>query len=112
MAIQQNIILEQGSDFQATVKLYADLVSPLNLTGYAGEAQMRRSYESVSATATLSVTVPFPTNGEIVLSMAAASSVGIKYGRYLYDVILTNTSTGSKTRAVEGIITVTPSVTR
>lgn len=112
MAIQQNIVIEQGSDFQATIKLYGDLVSPLNLIGYAGESQIRRSYDSLSSTAALTVSIPYPTNGEVVLSISAASSAGIRYGRYLYDVLLTNTSTGVKTRAVEGIVTVTPRVTR
>jgi hypothetical protein len=112
MAIQQNIILEQGTDFQATIKLYGDAVSPLNLTNFTGEAQMRRSYDSVSSTAVLTVSIPTPGNGEVVLSLAAASSTAIKYGRYLYDVVLTNNGTGNKSRAVEGIITVTPRVTR
>jgi len=112
MAIQQNIILEQGTDFQATIKLYADMVSPLDLTGYTGQSQMRRSYDSVSSTAVLAVSIPIPGNGEVVLSLSATSSAGIKYGRYLYDVVLTNGSTGTKTRAVEGIVTVTPRVTR
>ena len=112
MAIQQNLVLEQGADFQAVIKLYADNISPLNLTGYAGQAQLRRSYDSVSASAILVVTLPIPANGELYLTLAAASSTGLRYGRYLYDVLITDTSTGVKTRAVEGIITVTPRVTR
>lgn len=112
MAIQQNLVLEQGADFQAVIKLYADNVSPLNLTGYSGQAQLRRSYDSVSASATLAVSIPIPTNGEVVLTLDAASSTGLRYGRYLYDVLITESSTGTKTRAVEGIITVTPGVTR
>lgn len=112
MAIQQNLILEQGADFQAVIKLYQDNISPLDLTGYAGSAQMRRSYDSVSSSAVLAVAIPIPTNGEIYLTLAAASSENIRYGRYLYDVLITDTSTGVKTRAVEGIITVTPRVTR
>ena len=111
MAIQQNIVLEQGTDFQATIKLYADIVSPLNLTNFTGEAQMRRSYDSVSSTAVFTVSIPLPGNGEVVLGLSAASA-GIKYGRYLYDVVLTNGGTGTKTRAVEGIVTVTPRITR
>ena len=112
MAIQQNIVLEQGPDFQAPLKLYADIVSPLNLTNFTGEAQMRRSYDSVSSTAVFTVSIPLPGNGEVVLGLSAASSAGIKYGRYLYDVVLTNGGTGTKTRAVEGIVTVTPRITR
>jgi hypothetical protein len=112
MAIQQNLILEKGSDFQAVIKLYSDTVTPLDLTGYYGTSQMRRSYDSVSATATLAVSIPAPTSGEIYLNLAASSSSGIKYGRYLYDILITQTSNGTITRAVEGIITVSPNVTR
>lgn len=112
MAIQQNLVLEQGADFQAVIKLYQDNITALNLTGYNGTAQMRRSYDSVSASAVLTVSIPIPTNGEIFLTLPAASSENIRYGRYLYDILITDTSTGTKTRAVEGIITVTPRVTR
>lgn len=104
--------MEQGADFQAVIKLYQDNVSALNLTGYTGVAQMRRSYDSVSSSAILAVSIPIPANGEIYLTLSAVSSSSIRYGRYLYDVLITDTSSGIKTRAVEGIITVTPSVTR
>jgi hypothetical protein len=112
MAIQQNLVLEQGANFQAVIKLYADNISALNLTGYSGISQMRRSYDSVSASAVLAVAIPTPITGEIYLTLDATSSVGLRYGRYLYDILITDTSTGTKTRAVEGIITVTPRVTR
>lgn len=112
MAITQNLSLEQGTNFQAVIKLYANNTDALNLTGYTGSAQMRRSYDSVSATATLTVAIPIPTNGELYLTLPAGSSNSVKYGRYLYDVVLTQTGTGTITRAVEGIITVSPRVTR
>lgn len=112
MAIQQNLVMEQGADFQAVIKLYADNISALNLSGYTGESDVRRSYDSVSATTTLAVSIPVPGNGELYLTLGASSTATIKSGRYVYDVLITNTSTGIKTRAVEGIITVTPGVTR
>ena len=112
MAIQQNLVLEQGTDFQAVIKLYSTNTEPLNLTGYSASSQIRKSYDSVSATATLTVSIPIPTNGELILSLNDGSSAAVKYGRYLYDVIINQTSTGTITRAVEGIITVTTRVTR
>ena len=112
MAIQQNLVLEQGADFQAVIKLYADNTTPLNLTGYSGISQLRKSYDSVSASATLIVTMPNPASGEIYLTLPAGSSNNLKYGRYLYDVLITNTSDSTKTRAVEGIITVSPRISR
>ena len=87
MAIQQHIVLEQGTDFQATIKLYADIVSPLNLTNFTGEAQMRRSYDSVSSTAVFTVSIPLPGNGEVVLGLSAASSAGIVLGAVHYPVV-------------------------
>ena len=112
MAIQQNLILEQGTDFQAVIKLYSDNINALDLTGYGASGQMRRSYDSVTASAVLTVAIPIPANGELYLTLAAASSIGVRYGRYLYDVVLTQSSSGIISRAVEGIITVTPRVTR
>lgn len=112
MAITQNLIMEQGTDFTATVKLYADNTTVLDLTGYEASCQMRRSYDSTTATATLTASIPNPGNGEIVLTLGDTSTSAIKYGRYLYDVLINFTSTGVKTRAIEGIITVTPCVTR
>lgn len=112
MAIQQNLVLEQGTDFQAVIKLYADAVNSLDLTGYSIQSEMRRSYDSTTATAIFAASAPIPSNGELVLTLANASSAGIRYGRYVYDVTITQTSTGLISRAVEGIITVTPGVTR
>jgi len=112
MAIQQNLVMEQGTDFTASIKLFASATEALNLQGYAAYSQMRRSYDSVSASATLTVTIPVPTNGELVLTLSDSSTAALRYGRYLYDVLLEQTSTGTRTRAVEGIITVTPRVTR
>jgi hypothetical protein len=112
MAITTNLLIDQGSDFQAVIKLYSTPTTPLDLTNYSGTAQLRKSYESTTSTATFTVAIPVPSNGEIYLTMGHSSTAVLKYGRYVYDVLITDTSTGTKTRAVEGIVTVMPSVTR
>jgi hypothetical protein len=43
--------------------------------------------------------------------MPSATTANLTPGRYVYDVLLTS-STGVKTRVIEGIITIMPSVTR
>jgi len=43
--------------------------------------------------------------------MTAANTANLTAGRYLYDLLITAPDT-TKTRVVEGIITVLPSVTR
>lgn len=112
MAITTNLTIDQGSDFQAVIKLYSTPTEPLDLTYYTGTAQLRKSYESTTSTATFGVSIPIPTNGEIYLTMDHGSTAALKYGRYVYDVLITDTSTGTRIRAVEGIVTVMPSVTR
>jgi len=112
MAITTNLNVDQGSDFQAVIKLYSTATAPLDLTNYALSASMRRSYDNTTASAVFAVTTPIPTNGEVVLTLNHVTSAALKYGRYVYDVLITDSSTGIRTRAVEGIVTVTPSVTR
>jgi hypothetical protein len=112
MAITTNLTIDQGADFEAVIKLYSTNTEPLNLTNYGAVAQVRRSYDSTSSSAAFAVSMPIPSNGELVLTMASTTSAALKYGRYVYDVLITNSSTGTKTRAVEGIVTVTPRVTR
>jgi hypothetical protein len=45
------------------------------------------------------------------LGMSANTTSAITAGRYLYDLEVTD-STGVKSRLVEGIVTVTPEITR
>jgi hypothetical protein len=112
MAITTNLNIDQGSDFQAVIKLYSTASAPLDLTNYTLSASMRRSYDNTTASAVFAVTKPIPTNGEVVLTLSHVTSAALKYGRYVYDILITDSSTGTRTRAVEGIVTVTPSVTR
>lgn len=112
MALISNLTIDQGTDFEAVVTLYSTNTANLDLTNYTAVAQLRKSYDSVTSSGTFAVSIPIPTNGEIYLSMAAASSSALRYGRYVYDVLLTDTITGKKSRAVEGIVTVMPNVTR
>jgi hypothetical protein len=72
---------------------------------------MRRSYYSANASANIVCTITDPENGEITMTLSPANTSNIKAGRYLFDVETTDTS-GFKTRIIEGIITVTPEVSR
>jgi hypothetical protein len=49
-------------------------------------------------------------NGEVTLSLTATQTAALTAGRYVYDVELTIGSTVS--RVIEGIVTVTPEVTK
>jgi len=51
------------------------------------------------------------TSGIVALSLTAAQSAALDAERYVYDVEITQTSTGTVTRVIEGLITVRPNVT-
>jgi hypothetical protein len=71
---------------------------------------LRKSYYSTTANS-FTATITSNANGEITLSMTAANTANLTPGRMLYDLLITAPDT-TKTRVVEGIITILPSVTK
>lgn len=109
MAVKANITIDQGADFSTTINLKDDDGSATILTGYTGASQMRKYYTSSTAyDFDVSITA---NTGEVILSMSANTTNNIPLGRYVYDVELTD-NIGVVSRIVEGIVTVTPGVTR
>ena len=111
MGAKANIIIDQGTDFSTTITVTDDDGNVTDLTGYTGQGQIRKHYESSDKT---SFTVAFGTprtDGQVTLSLGRTVTANIEAGRYVYDVELTS-SANTRTRLVEGIVTVTPEVTR
>lgn len=105
------LTLDQGATFESTLDLVADDGSAINVAGYLFSGQIRKSYYSSNATANLTITVSDSANGNLNISLNSATTANIAAGRYLYDVKMTDTA-NTVTRIVEGIITVTPQVTK
>ena len=57
------------------------------------------------------MTVSNAANGELTMAMTAANTANLTPGRMVYDLLITS-PTSVKTRVVEGIATILPSVTR
>jgi hypothetical protein len=110
VAAFSEITIEQGATFNSTVSVEDVYGTPVNLTGYTTSSMMRKSYYSTTAI-TINSTITGTANGEITLSIPASNTSNITPGRYVYDVIVTD-SLNTVTRVVEGIATVLPSVTR
>lgn len=111
MAIIKNLTIDQNSTFAVEVVLYTRQKLFFNLTGYTVSAQIRKAPTSLNPTATFSIAIPDAVNGKVILMLTDEQTAAIKAGRYVYDVIVEN-NTGQRYRALEGQITVTPSVTR
>lgn len=110
MATKANIIIDQGATFSTTINLTDQEGELYDLSGYVGTAQMRKHYTSSNAIS-FSVTLDFPEPGAMELSLSAEQTANIAAGRYVYDVELA-APTGVVSRIVEGIVTITPNVTR
>jgi hypothetical protein len=111
MAIISNIIIDQGSTFQADIDVTDSAGDALNLTGYTVAGQMRKTYSSTTAT-NFTGQVQSATGGTVRISLSATETNALKAGRYVYDTEITKTATGEVTRVIEGQVDVTPGVTR
>lgn len=109
MAIKANIVVDQGSSFSTSINLTDTSDNIINLENFTGAAQLRKHYTSSQSTP-FNVTV-IPSTGEVRLDLSANTTTLLTPGRYVYDVELTDSS-GVVSRIVEGIVTVTPNVTR
>jgi hypothetical protein len=105
-----NLFVDQGSDFSNIITV-AGSGGAINLTDYTIKSQLRKSYSS-SSFFNFNATIYDAATGRIRIQLSAEASSLIPPGRYLYDIELTNTETGAKNRIVEGIVTVSPEITK
>jgi hypothetical protein len=105
-----NLVINQGADFNQTFDLTAANEQPLLLTNYTASAQMRKHAGSKNA---YNFTVEFTdrASGQIKISLTDVITRRIKPGRYVYDIILTD-SNGEKSKVLEGQALVRESATR
>jgi len=108
MASVNNIVIDQGTTFNLSVTLTNDDETPKDLTAYTVASQLRKSYYTNTFTAFTTSKVNL--TGEISISLTAAQTTALKAGRYVYDIEIEDPS--ETVRVIEGIVTVTPEVTR
>jgi len=106
-----NLVIDQGTDFTQTFTLEDDASGgSLDLAGYTGAAQLRK-HASSKKKHDFAVAFPDRANGIVRIDMTDAVTTVIKSGRYIYDILLTD-SGGSRTRIVEGSALVREGATR
>jgi len=109
-AAYQNLLLEQGTTFLVSIVLDDIYGDNYNLTNFLATSQMRKSYYSSNGMVTFSTSIDVPT-ATISLSLPANTTSNLIPGRYVYDTKITDNS-GNVVRVLEGIIDVSPSVSR
>lgn len=105
-----NLVIDQGSDFVATLDIQDAIGTPIDLTLYDVRGQVRKTYSSLTA---YSFGCIKTTNqGEVKLNMLGALTATMRDGRYVYDIEIIHSVLGTVIRVVEGQVTVTPRVSR
>lgn len=109
MATKANLVIDQGSTYSVTLDLTDENGDVIDLNGYVANSQIRKWYTSSTPSASFTTSIN-AASGELTLSLTANQTSNLVAGRYVYDVEITQSDVVS--RIVEGIVTVTPQVTK
>jgi len=116
MAYYEDLTIDQGADVAIDLYLVNKNGSKKDLTGYTGAAKMATSHDardSDKISFTAAVASP-ATDGILNLSLSKTQTTTLNpKRRYVYDVEISLDSDGTTTveRVLQGLITVSPSVT-
>lgn len=111
MAAIANLKIDQGASFSSDVTVTNSDGAVTDLTGYTVVAKMAKSYGASDSVTITSALASDPTTGVIELTLTDQQTVNLDApARYVYDVYITQTSTSTVTRVIEGVITINPRV--
>lgn len=111
MAGYTEITIDSGSDYSTDITVIDSTTGvALNLATYNVSSQLRRSYYSRNPTANFVCTITDSANGNINIALTGANTANITPGKYVFDVLASKS--GSSLRVIEGLVIITPRVTR
>jgi len=115
-----DITVLQGSTYTLPITVWYVDRTPYNLTDCVVRGQIRRTHKSTIVIANFVCTITDASNGKVTISLTDTITEAIPAGetisdprsRYVYDIEIENTITGVVTRLLEGVVLVSPEVTR
>jgi hypothetical protein len=110
-AAYSNLYIEQNADFAATITIDDVYGNLYDLNNFIANSQIRASYYSANATAIFTTTID-PVYSTLTLQLDANTTANIVSGRYVYDAIIINTTTNERIRIIEGVVDISPCVSR
>ena len=105
------LFIEQGEDFNIDITLDSINGNTYSIVGSNVKSEIRKSHWSANSVASFNATVKDGPLGIINLSLTANTTQNLPYGRYVYDVFLTN-SGHTRSKIIGGIIYIDPSSTK
>lgn len=113
MAVEIDIYIDQGANFYKEFIAVDGDAGYINLEGWTIRSQMRKYYGSTFGyTFNTGVVEGAAENGILYISMDKDETRDIPAGRYLYDVEITSPVSGERFRLAEGIVDVSPEITK
>jgi len=103
-----NIVIEKGTNFEATFDVKNSDDSVFLLANQSATAKIRK-YPTATSSKSFTTTITVAT-GKIAISMGSTVTADLSEGRNYYDVILTHSSTGKITKIFEGMAMVNNTV--
>jgi hypothetical protein len=85
-----SLTIDQGTTFNHQFTIQSSAGIAIDLTGYTFKSEIRKSYSSVSATATFVIGIVDAVNGIITISLSSQITTAIAAGRYIWDLEFTN----------------------
>lgn len=107
MASQVNLNVDQGSDYTINLELKNDDNTAFDLSNYSVRGQFKKSY-GTSNSHEFTVTIANATSGSIDVTVNAATSNSVAYGRYVYDIEAYTDSLNK--RVLQGLLIINPEV--
>ena len=98
-----NLVIEQGSTFNAVVILSGDIGN----TAWQSRSHIRKHYQSTN----FYVLTTNVVGSNLTLNMTATDTAAMQAGRYVYDIEMIDEA-NTVYRILEGTVTVTPEVTK
>jgi len=114
MAAYQDLIIEQGTDWDDEVLLVDDGGDPIDLTGYTARSSIKRSADDAEALVEMStdngrISIG-ATTGSVYRTLTSSETVNFDWHSGIHDMILISGS-GRITRVCAGAVTVLPRLT-
>jgi hypothetical protein len=111
MSTYAEIYLDQGVSFEFELTATEDDGSPMDLADYTFRGEAKRSYYTTRNVVEFAIDDINKASGTIVVSLTAEITETMKPGRYVYDVLGTD-SQGQIIKIISGVLFVSPTATR
>ena len=111
MATIFNLFLDQGTTFKANITVKDAAGDIRDISGHVARSQFRRSVRSANSFAFVGH-IPVGTDGNVMLTMNSNTTTNVTAARYVYDVEIVSNTTAEVERVAEGVVVVSPEITR